>query len=101
MAVEEQRRIRALRPFSYSLDGVRLIAVAVGEEISLRAGTAAGLVAEGYAEAMAAADGEGSSAPSAPARRQPTVRRASARNPNGEPPGSTGNVRADGLGNTA
>ena len=97
---EPTRRIRALRAFSYALDGVRLIAVAAGEEVILRAGAAAGLVAEGYAEAMAAAEGEGSSAPSALARRQPTVRRASARNPNGEPPGSTGNVRADGLGNT-
>ena len=52
MKVEGQRRIRALRPFSYSLDGVRLIAVAVGEDVSLRAGAAAGLVAEGYAEAV-------------------------------------------------
>ena len=43
-------RIRALRAFAYSLDGVRLIAVAPGEEVSLRAGAAAGLVAEGYAE---------------------------------------------------
>ena len=101
MTAEGQRRIRALRAFSYSLDGVRLIAVAPGEEVSLRAGAAAGLVAEGYAEAMAAAEGEGSSAPSAPARRQPAIRRGSARNPNGEPPGSTGNVPADGLGNTA
>lgn len=53
MTAEGQRRIRALRAFSYSLDGVRLIAVAVGEEVSLRAGTAAGLLAEGYAEALA------------------------------------------------
>jgi hypothetical protein len=53
MVVEGQRRIRALRAFSYSLDGVRLIAVAPGEEVSLRAGAAAGLVAEGYAEALA------------------------------------------------
>ena len=43
------RRIRALRAFAYALDGVRLIAVAPGEEVSLRAGAAAGLVAEGYA----------------------------------------------------
>lgn len=43
-------RIRALRAFAYSLDGVRLIAVAPGEEVSLRAGAAQGLVAEGYAE---------------------------------------------------
>ena len=50
---EGQRRIRALRAFSYSLDGVRLIAVAVGEEVSLRAGAATGLVAAGYAEALA------------------------------------------------
>ena len=50
MTAEGQRRIRALRAFSYSLDGVRLIAVAPGEEVSLRAGAAAGLVAEGYAE---------------------------------------------------
>jgi hypothetical protein len=98
MAPEGQRRIRALRAFSYSLDGVRLIAVAPGEEVSLRAGAAAGLVAEGYAEAVAA--GEGASAPSAPARRQPAIRRASARNPAAEPLGSTGNVSADGLGNT-
>ena len=98
VAVEGQRRIRALRGFSYSLDGVRLIAVAPGEEVSLRAGAAAGLVAECYAEAVAAA--EGASAPSAPARRQPAIRRASARNPRDEPPGSTGNVPAEGLGNT-
>lgn len=52
MTAEGQRRIRALRAFSYSLDGVRLIAVAAGEEVSLRAGAAAGLVAEGYAEAV-------------------------------------------------
>jgi hypothetical protein len=49
---EPTRRIRALRAFSYALDGVRLIAVAPGEEVSLRAGAAAGLVAEGYAEAV-------------------------------------------------
>lgn len=101
MTPEGQRRIRALRAFAYSLDGVRLIAVAAGEEVSLRAGAAAGLVAEGYAEAMAAAEGEGSSAPSPLARRQPPVRRASARNPAEEPPGSTGNEPADRLGNTA
>jgi len=53
MTAEGQRRIRALRAFSYSLDGVRLIAVGPGEEVSLRAGTAAGLLAEGYAEAVA------------------------------------------------
>lgn len=53
MTAEGQRRIRALRAFSYSLDGVRLIAVAVGEEVSLRAGTAAGLIAEGYVEVVA------------------------------------------------
>ncbi len=52
MTVEGQRRIRALRAFAYSLDGVRLIAVAAGEEVSLRAGAAAGLVAEGYAETV-------------------------------------------------
>lgn len=98
MPVEGQRRIRALRAFSYSADGVRLIAVAVGEEVSLRAGAATGLVAEGYAEAVAAP--EGASAPSAPARRQPVIRRASARNPAEEPAGSTGNVPAEGLGNT-
>ncbi len=50
MTPEGQRRIRALRAFSYSLDGVRLIAVAAGEEVSLRAGAAAGLISEGYAE---------------------------------------------------
>jgi hypothetical protein len=99
MAPERQRRIRALRAFSYSLDGVRLIAVAPGEEVSLRAGAAAGLVAEGYAETMP--PGEGASAPSAPARRQPATRRGAARNPAEEPPGSTGNVPAEGLGNTA
>lgn len=52
MTAEGQRRIRALRAFAYSLEGVRLIAVAPGEEVSLRAGAAAGLVAEGYAEAV-------------------------------------------------
>lgn len=49
---EPRQRIRALRAFSYALDGVQLIAVAPGEEVSLRAGAAAGLVAEGYAAAV-------------------------------------------------
>jgi hypothetical protein len=53
MTAEGQRRIRALRAFTYSLDGVRLIAVTAGEEVSLRAGAATGLVAQGYAEAVA------------------------------------------------
>ncbi|MBR0676111.1 hypothetical protein GXW77_07980 [Roseomonas alkaliterrae] len=70
MAAEGQRRIRALRPFSYSLDGVRLIAVAAGEKVSLRAGAAAGLVAEGYAEAVAVDP----SPRQQPARRRPPVR---------------------------
>lgn len=64
---EPTRRIRALRAFSYALDGVRLMAVAVGEEVSLGAGAAAGLVAEGYAEATPA---------DAPPRPQPARRRA-------------------------
>lgn len=51
---EPTRRIRALRAFSYALDGVRLIPVAAGEEVSLRAGAAAGLISEGYAQAVAA-----------------------------------------------
>lgn len=72
MAPDGQRRIRALRAFAYSLDGVRLIAVAPGEEVSLRAGAAAGLVAEGYAEAVAA---------DASPRPQPARRRAPARDP--------------------
>ena len=65
MPAEGQRRIRALRPFSYSVDGVRLIAVAAGGEVSLRAGAATGLLAEGYAEAVAAD----------PSPRQQTARR--------------------------
>ena len=72
MTAEGQRRVRALRAFAYSLDGVRLIAVAPGEEVSLRAGAAAGLVAEGYAEAIAA---------DAPPRQQPARRRALVRDP--------------------
>ncbi len=72
MPTEGQRRIRALRAFSYSLDGVRLIAVAPGEEVSLRAGAATGLVAEGYAEAVAA---------DAAPRPQPARRRAPVRDP--------------------
>jgi len=72
MTAEEQRRIRALRAFAYSLDGVRLIAVAPGEEVSLRAGAAAGLVAERYAEAVAE---------DAPPRPQPVRRRAPVRDP--------------------
>ena len=47
-------RIRALRAFAYSLDGVRLIAVAPGEQVSLRVGAAQGLIREGYAEAIPA-----------------------------------------------
>lgn len=50
MTADGPQRIRALRAFAYSLDGVLLIAVAPGEEVSLRSGAAAGLVAEGYAE---------------------------------------------------
>jgi len=69
---EPTRRIRALRAFSYALDGVRLIPVAAGEEVSLRTGAAAGLVAEGYAEAVAA---------DAPPRQQPARRRAPVRDP--------------------
>ena len=45
-----EQRIRALRAFAYSLDGVRLIAVAPGEEVILRVGAAQGLIDEGYAE---------------------------------------------------
>lgn len=71
MTAEGQRRIRALRAFSYSLDGVRLIAVTAGEEVSLRAGAAAGLVAEGYAEAVAE-DAPPRSLPPAPRRRRAT-----------------------------
>ena len=52
-----EQRIRALRAFAYSLDGVRLIAVAPGETVSLRAGAAQGLIREGYAEPMAADSG--------------------------------------------
>lgn len=72
MTAEGQRRIRALRAFAYSLDGVRLLAVAAGEEVSLRDGAAAGLVAEGYAEAVAA---------DAPPRQPPVRRRAPVRDP--------------------
>ena len=72
MPAEGQRCIRALRPFAYSLDGVRLIAAAAGEEVSLRAGAAVGLVVEGYAEAVAA---------DAPPRQQPARRRATVRDP--------------------
>jgi hypothetical protein len=48
-----EQRIRTLRAFAYSLDGVRLIAVAPGEEVSLRVGAAQGLIDEGYAEPIA------------------------------------------------
>ena len=68
---EPTRRIRALRAFSYALDGVRLIAVSAGEEVSLRADAAAGLVAEGYAEAVVE-DTAPRSLPPAPRRRRAT-----------------------------
>jgi hypothetical protein len=45
-----EQRIRTLRAFAYSLDGVRLIAVAPGEEVGLRVGASQGLIDEGYAE---------------------------------------------------
>jgi len=64
---ESTQRIRALRTFSYALDGVRLTVIAPGEEVSLRAGAAAGLVAERYAEAVA---------DDAPLRQQQARRRA-------------------------
>jgi len=73
MTAEGQRRIRALRAFSYSLDGVRLIAVAPGEEVSLRAGAAAGLVAEGYAEAVAEDASPRLPSPAPPPRRRRVV----------------------------
>lgn len=79
MTANGPQRIRALRAFAYSLDGVRLIAVAPpGEEISLRAGAAQGLVAEGYAVWLPDAASAEAAAPAAarPAATRRGVRRA-------------------------
>lgn len=70
---EPTRRIRALRAFSYALDGVRLIPVAAGEEVSLRAGAAAGLISEGYAQAVAADTAPRLPSPAPPSRRRRVV----------------------------
>ena len=78
MTANGPQRIRALRAFAYSLDGVRLTAVAPGEEVSLRAGAAQGLVAEGYAVWLPDAASAEAAAPAAarPAATRRGVRRA-------------------------
>lgn len=78
MTANGPQRIRALRAFAYSLDGVRLIAVAPGEEVSLRSGAAQGLVAEGYAVWLPDAASAEAAAPAAarPAATRRGVRRA-------------------------
>lgn len=47
------RTIRALRAFTYSLDGINANAALPGDQVTVRAGAADALVQEGYAEEVA------------------------------------------------